>query len=90
MAEYQIAESAVFEKVGDEMVILNTADGHYYGLDEVGCNMLELLEAHADVELVVEHLAAQYDASADVLRTDLLALIEQLQNHGLVTGQDAG
>lgn len=84
MSEYHIAESAIFEKVGDEMVILNMDDGQYYGLDEIGCRMLELIQAHGDIEPVVQQLAIEYDTSADTLRADLLALLAQLQAHGLV------
>ena len=84
MSEYRIAESAIFEKVGDEMVILNMDDGQYYGLDEIGCRMLELIQAHGDIDPVVQQLVVEYDTTADTLRADLLALLSQLQQHSLV------
>jgi Coenzyme PQQ synthesis protein D (PqqD) len=67
-----------------ESVLLNLASEHYFGLDEVGTRMWLALTTADNVQAAHAALLSEYDVDADVLRHDLLDLIQQLVEHGLV------
>ncbi len=84
MPEYTFPSHVVIQKVGEETVILNLESGHYFGLDPIGTRMLELLRIHADLQPALDTLDQEYDASPEKLRTDMLDLLQELEEQGLV------
>lgn len=84
MTRYKIPSSAVVQKVGTESVILNLDDGRYYGLDEIGTRIIDLVAEEADTESIVERLESEYDSTAERIRADLQALLQDLARNGLV------
>lgn len=81
---YKIPETSVNQKVGDELVILNLETGHYFGLDEVGARMVELLEEHGQVDKVAAILAEEYDAPEAQIKNDLEELLRELVKNKLI------
>jgi hypothetical protein len=81
---YCISKNAIRQAIGDESVILNLDNGQYYGLDEIGTRMLELLEEHGDIDTVVNTLAEEYDTERERIRADLQQLLGELQDQGIV------
>jgi hypothetical protein len=77
-------EDVVWRDLDGEIVILNLATGFYYGLEGAAGDMWRLLVEHGSTEKVVEMMAAEYDATADRLRVDLQALLEDLARKGIV------
>jgi hypothetical protein len=67
-----------------ELVLLNLDTETYFGLDEVGTRMWELLSSSPSIEAAYEQLVAEYDVDEAMLRTDLEALLGQLVDGGLV------
>jgi hypothetical protein len=88
MTQYKIPEQVVVQNVSGESVLLNLDNGKYYGLDEIGTRMLELMREHGDVEQLIAPLLAEYDVSEEVLRKDLDELLAQLVDAGLVEKVD--
>ncbi|MGE0040491.1 MAG: PqqD family protein [Vicinamibacterales bacterium] len=74
----------VFRALGTEAIILNLESGVYFGLDEVGTQVWTLL-LERDLGSTVAALAAMYDAPAEQIEADVLALVDQLVAKGLVT-----
>lgn len=83
-ATIRVPEDVLFHEVGGEAVILNVATGKYYGLDEVGTRMWCLLSEHGSLEPVVQSLLGEYDVGQERLQSDLLKLLDDLSEHGLV------
>lgn len=81
---YKIPETSINQKVGDELVILNLESGHYFGLDEVGARMVELIAEHGQVNKVVACMAEEYDASEAQIKHDLEELISELLRNDLI------
>ncbi|QXP82899.1 PqqD family protein [Methylococcus sp. ANG] len=79
-----ISEEVVFEKVGDEMVLLNLETGAYFGLNPSGSRMWELLVATKSPVRVVESMHHEYDVAVDVLEQDLANLISELKEKKLI------
>ena len=80
----KLADSALVQKVSDEMVILDVNSGQYYTLNEVAADMVELLKSGNSVSNVVNAICAQYDAQESEVKTDLHELLVTLLDKKLV------
>ncbi|MCU0894665.1 MAG: PqqD family protein [Rhodospirillales bacterium] len=83
MPSYEIAPSLLLQAVADETVILDPATGNYFTLNATGTRMLQVFREAGDVEEAVVQLATEFDAPPEVLRRDLVDLLEQLVREGL-------
>jgi coenzyme PQQ synthesis protein D (PqqD) len=67
-----------------EAVLLDLASGRYFGLNEVGTRVWELLGAGKSVAEIREALLGEFDVPADVLERDVSELLDALRARGLV------
>lgn len=67
-----------------EAVLLDLASENYFGLNPVGTRIWELLDAGLRLQNVFDVLAQEYDVDPKQLQTDLLALVDELAQAGLV------
>jgi hypothetical protein len=72
-----------FRALGDEGIVLSLDGGIYFGLDEVGTRIWQLLESH-DLAGVAAVLAGEYDVDPGVVEGDVVAFVETLVGKGLV------
>ncbi len=79
----------VFCSVEDGAVLLSTSDEVYFGLNEVGARVWQMLPPHhTTVRQLCDSLLEEYpDSAAEEILTDVKELLQQLREHGLV--QDA-
>ena len=80
----KIPDGVLISKLQEESVILNLDSERYYGLDDVGTRILTVLTTSESIEAAYEALVNEYDVDAQVLRRDLLELVEELVNQGLI------
>jgi hypothetical protein len=78
--------AVLFRPVSEGAVLLHVEDEVYFGLNEVGCRIWELLPPESsDLSELVSALAAVYpEVSEATLREDVTELLLQLQDAGLV------
>ena len=88
-AKVEITESVIFQKLNDEAVLLNLNTQDYYGLNDVGASMWNMLLEDGDVETVVGKLKLMYAAEENTLRSDLHSLIRELLDLGLLRAPSA-
>jgi hypothetical protein len=74
--------------VDDEVVILNTEQGLYQGLDGVGPRVWELLQEPKQARTIRDLLAVEYDVSPEECEADLLAFLAELAADGLIDVED--
>lgn len=67
-----------------ESVLLNLETERYFGLDEVGTRMWQLLTTSQSIDGAYRELLTEYDVEADELRKNLLELLGRLVANGLV------
>jgi hypothetical protein len=79
-----ISSDQLVSKLGDEIVLLNTKSGVYYGLDAVGARVWELAQSPQTIKSLQDALVAEFDVDADQCRRDLSELLENLRTEGLV------
>lgn len=70
----------------DETVLLNVVSGVYFGLDEVGTRIWQLLVDGGDADSIVRQLADEYDTSVVQLQSDVATFLAELEVNGLVRG----
>jgi hypothetical protein len=79
-----VPESVLFRDLDGEAVLLETATGRYYGLNEVGTRMWSLLHLHGEIEATYRDLLAEYQVPAHELRRDLLDFVGLLTSRRLI------
>lgn len=80
-------EHVLFRELDGEAVILNLEDESYYGLDSVGTRMWIVLDTSKTIGDAYELLLAEYDVNGDQLQADMIELIQELRDGGLVVVQ---
>lgn len=83
-ATFTVPESVLSREVAGETVILDTAGGTYFGLDEVGTRIWELLRDGRTVGETETALLEQYEVEPAELRRDLERLVRELLEQGLL------
>ncbi|TME93157.1 MAG: lasso peptide biosynthesis PqqD family chaperone [Chloroflexi bacterium] len=71
-----------------EAVILNLQTGMYYGLARVGARIWELIREPTRVADVRDAIVLEYDVDPARCQHDLLCLLEQLADTGLIEIRD--
>ena len=84
-----VPDDVLISNLQDESVILNLDSERYFGLDDVGTRFLSVLTSSESIEAAYEQLGQEYDIDKDVLRRDLLALVEDLVNKGLLISNNS-
>ena len=79
-----VPDGVLISHLQEESVILNLESERYFGLDDVGTRFLTVLTSSESIEAAHQQLAAEYDVDTEVLRHDLLALVENLVDRGLL------
>ena len=67
-----------------ESVLLNIETERYFGLDETGTRMWQLVTAAPTIETAYQQLLDEYDVQAEPLRNDLIELLNRLVENGLL------
>ena len=80
----RVPDGVLISQLQEESVILNLDSERYFGLDDVGTRILSVLSTSDSIEAAFESLRAEYDVDGQVLRQDLLALVESLVQQGIV------
>jgi hypothetical protein len=71
-----------------ETVILNSKTGAYYGLNAVGSYIWSLIQEPKTVFDIHDALVMTYDVEPERCLQDLVALLQELADHGLVDIED--
>jgi len=79
-----VPDGVLISRLQEESVILNLESERYFGLDDVGTRFLTVLTSSESIESAYQELAAEFDVDPEVLRHDLLALVEKLIEQGLL------
>jgi hypothetical protein len=77
-------ERILAQRGADALILLNPDDGQYFTLDEVGGRAWELCDGGRTVAEVATILHGEFDAPLDVIRTDVLELLNDLGRERLV------
>lgn len=82
--QLRFAPDVLIQDLAGEAVLLNLNSEEYFGLDDVGTRMVQVLNTAESVQAAYEALLGEYEVEPAVLRQDLQAFIVELQTHGLM------
>jgi hypothetical protein len=75
--------------VGKETVLLNLETECYYGLDEIGTRMWQVVTAAPSIERAYEELLSEFEVEAELLRQHFSDLLGRLADLGLLRVHNA-
>ena len=78
-------DGVLFQQLQDEAVLLNLESGQYFGFDPVGTRIWSLLAEGKALPEVASAITAEYEVDAARCEADLLKLLGDLEEQGLVT-----
>ncbi|MGA9381236.1 MAG: PqqD family protein [Phormidium sp.] len=79
-----VPEDVLIRELDGESVILNLKSERYFGLDQVGTRIWEVLSTSETIAAAYQTLLLEYDVVPEQLQSDLNILLEQLVEHGLI------
>lgn len=82
--QFVISSEAVSQEIGGETVILDLKGEAYFGLNQVGTKIWQLLHDTSRPMEILDSLEQAYDIERSELKQDLDELLEQLLESGLI------
>lgn len=77
-------QDLLVSNLAGDLVLLNLADGVYYGLDLVGAHIWGLIADPKSVREIVDDVTAYYDVDVPQCEAEVLAFLGDLVTHRLV------
>lgn len=82
---FAVPPNILLQELPDQgLVFLDLGTEEYFGLDEVGSRMYEVLLSEGSVDRACDVLLEEYEVAAETLRADLDAFVAQLLERGLI------
>jgi hypothetical protein len=82
--QFTVHPSVLSRELSGETVLLNLESGVYYGLDAVGTRVWQLLLQGGTVAGICDTMIDEYDVAPDILRGDVVRLVGELRERGIV------
>ncbi|GAC1664456.1 MAG: hypothetical protein NVS9B4_19880 [Candidatus Acidiferrum sp.] len=67
-----------------ESVLLNLETERYFGLDETGTRMWQMVTSAPSIDAAYEQLLAEFDVEPELLRSNFTELLGRLADNGLL------
>lgn len=81
---YKLSDKALFTSLGDDIVALNVERGRCYGMEKVTAKIWELLASPLTLNELCQKLIELYEVDPETCRSDVEALLLDLEAEGLV------
>jgi len=81
-----VRDGVMFNRVGEEIVLLDLDSGTYFGLDTVGSRVWDLISGDATIGEAIDAMLEEYDVEREVLERDVLRLVGELEEKKLISG----
>ena len=78
----------VSSDLAGEAIVLSLRTAMYYGLDQVGARIWELVREPTRVADIRDAIACEYDVELERCERDVLGLLRQLATEGLIEVRD--
>ena len=83
-----VAPGLTAATLGDEAVLLDANSGRYYGLNELGSRIFELIRVPSSVTDVKATLLEEYKVEESKLESDLLTFLRDMAQRKLIELRD--
>lgn len=68
----------------NESVFLNLETERYFGLDQTGTRMWQVITSSSNIEAAYQQLLSEFEVEPETLRSDLSGLLEKLMENNLL------
>ncbi len=82
-----LSPEVISQEVSGETVLLDLESENYFGLDEVGTRIWQLIKQTSDLQAIYNTLLEEYEVDEQRLQSDLDVLLGEIAGLGLVTVQ---
>jgi hypothetical protein len=72
-------------RAGDEVMMMNAAQGSYIGLNAVGARIWDLLDSEPDADAICARLVAEFEVEEADCRAEVDAFLAELEAHKAIT-----
>lgn len=79
-----ISPDVLAQEVSGETVLLDLKSESYFGLDELGTRIWQLLQENGSVQILLDTLLQEYNVEAEQLESDIENLLKELDSEGLI------
>ncbi len=86
---YQCAPEVLFQEVNGEIVLLDLQAETYFGLNETGARVWQLLQDGKAGDQLLDQMLEEFEIDRPQLEADVTELIAQLSEAGLIVRKDA-
>jgi hypothetical protein len=69
---------------GEELVMMSTEEGNYYGLDPIGRRIWEIIDKPRRISDICAELLMDYQVPAATCEVEVLAFVKKLVEHRVV------
>jgi coenzyme PQQ synthesis protein D (PqqD) len=80
----RVPDDVLVSQLDGESVLLKLKSECYFGLDEIGTRIWDLLRSSDSIQGAYETLVTEYDEDPDKLRADLTELLGSFVEQGLI------
>ena len=84
-----LSAEVISQEVSGETVLLDLESENYFGLDEVGTRIWQLIKESGDLQAIYNTLLDESEVEEQRLQTDLEALLGEIAGLGLITLKEA-
>jgi len=84
----RVSSNQVYSRLGDEVAILELDQGVYYGLNDTGSFLWNLMQKPVRVNEMRAALVEEFDVDAETAEKDLLRVLADLRDAGLIEHVD--
>lgn len=82
--------SVIDSEIDNEVVMMSLQAGQYFGLDQIGARIWQLLSAERTIAELCEQLASEYDVTREQCENDVLAFVNELLANDILTVKEPG
>ena len=83
-AQISVEKELASSDLNDETVILHLKTGSYYGLNEVGTRIWNLIQNPTTFDSILKIILSEYDVEQQQLEIDLQKILQDLYDKGLI------
>lgn len=85
----RISASTLYREVQGESVLLHLDSGEYFGLDDVGTRVWQLIVENGDLDKVEAAMLEEFDVDQPTLSSDLRKMVDELAAKRLIEIEQA-
>lgn len=80
-----LSPDVISQELSGETVLLDLESENYFGLDEVGTRIWQLIRESGDLNTIYHTLLEEYEVSGERLQQDMNKLLTEIEKLGLIT-----